>query len=387
MKNLKALIEKRNGLVASLRKITDAAAAETRALSEDEASEFDRVTEEVRALDETIDRLRALPDDVTPEPTPEPGADPGSEPETRDGMDMGEVRAFAAYIRSTVETRAATNLTMTDNGAIVPKTIAAQIVKQVRDRAPIYEAATKYNVRGNLSIPYYDEGTDHVTVAWATEFTDLESHSGKFTTVDLSGYLAGALTKVSRSLLNSQDFDLVSFVVSDMAQKIAEFIESEIISGTRVGGLSGVKQTVTAASATAVTTDELIDLQDSVKDVYQAGAMWVMSPKTRTAIRKLKDNEGRYLLQDDLNSPFGKVLLGKPVYVSDSMPDMAAGKNAIFYGDFSGLAVKMVEEPAIQILQEHYATQHAIGVVGWLEFDAKVQDAQKLAKLTMKAGA
>ena len=387
MKNLKALIEKRNGLVASLRKITDAAAAETRALSEDEATEFDRVTEEVRALDETIDRLRALPDDVTPEPTPEPGADPGSEPETRDGMDMGEVRAFAAYIRSTVETRAATNLTMTDNGAIVPKTIAAQIVKQVRDRAPIYEAATKYNVRGNLSIPYYDEGTDHVTVAWSTEFTDLESHSGKFTTVDLSGYLAGALTKVSRSLLSSQDFDLVSFVVGDMSEKIAEFIEAEIIAGSRVGGLSGVKQTVTAASATAVTTDELIDLQDSVKDVYQAGAMWVMSPKTRTAIRKLKDNEGRYLLQDDLNSPFGKVLLGKPVYVSDSMPDMAAGKNAIFYGDFSGLAVKMVEEPAIQILQEHYATQHAIGVVGWLEFDAKVQDAQKLAKLTMKAGA
>lgn len=387
MKNLKALIEKRNGLVASLRRITDAAAAETRALSEDEASEFDRVTEEVRALDETIDRLRALPDDVTPEPTPEPGADSGSEPETRDGMDMGEVRAFAAYIRSTVETRAATNLTMTDNGAIVPKTIAAQIVKQVRDRAPIYEAATKYNVRGNLSIPYYDEGTDHVTVAWSTEFTDLESHSGKFTTVDLSGYLAGALTKVSRSLLSSQDFDLVSFVVADMSEKIAEFIEAEIIAGSRVGGLSGVKQTVTAASATAVTTDELIDLQDSVKDVYQAGAMWVMSPKTRTAIRKLKDNEGRYLLQDDLNSPFGKVLLGKPVYVSDSMPDMAAGKNAIFYGDFSGLAVKMVEEPAIQILQEHYATQHAVGVVGWLEFDAKVQDAQKLAKLTMKAGA
>lgn len=386
MKNLKALIEKRNGLVASLRKITDLAATETRALTEDEAAEFDRLTGEVRSLDETIDRARALPDDVTPEPDPDPAP---AAAETRDGMDMAEVRAFASYIRSTYDQRAQTavNMTMTDNGAIVPKTIAAQIVKKVRDVAPIYEASTKYNVRGNLSIPYYDEGTNSVTVAWATEFTDLTSSSGKFTTVDLTGYLAGALTKVSRSLLNSQDFDLVSFVVDDMAQKIAEFIESEIISGTKVGGLSGVTQVVTAAAAAAVTSDELIDLQDSVKDVYQANAMWVMSPKTRTAIRKLKDNEGRYLLQDDINSPFGKVLLGKPVYVSDSVPDMAAGKDAIFYGDFSGLAVKMVEEPAIQILQEHFATQHAIGVVGWLEFDSKVQDAQKLAKLKMKAGA
>lgn len=384
---IKALIEKRNGLVAHLRKITDLAADETRSLTEDEAAEFDRVTGEVRALDETIDRLRALPDDMTPEPDDdhEPAEPPAGE--EQDGMDPSEVRAFAAYIRSSPETRAAdVNLTMADNGAIIPKTIAAQIIKQVRDISPIYERATRYNTNGTLSIPVYDEGTSSVTVAWHEEFNDLTSASGKFKTIDLTGYLAGALTKVSRTLLNSQDFDLVSFVVADMAEKIAEFIEAEIISGSKVGGLSGVTLGVTAAAAAAVSSDELIDLQDSIKDVFQKDAMWLMSPKTRTAIRKLKDNEGRYLLQNDLTSPFGASLLGKPVYVSDSMPDMAAGKVAIYYGDFSALAVKSVEEPAVQVLQEKYATQHAIGIVAWVEFDCKVQDTQKLAKLTMKAG-
>ena len=108
-----------------------------------------------------------------------------------------------------------------------------------------------------------------------------------------------------------------------------------------------------------------------------------MSPATRTAIRELKDNYGRYLLQDDISLPFGKSLLGKPIYVSDNMPDMEAGKVAIYYGDMRGLATKFSEDINIQVLREKYATQHAIGVVGWLEFDSKVEDVQKIAKVKM----
>lgn len=111
-----------------------------------------------------------------------------------------------------------------------------------------------------------------------------------------------------------------------------------------------------------------------------------MSSKTRTAIRKLKDGNGRYLLQDDINAAFGRTLLGKDVYVSDNMPDMAAGSRAIYYGDMSGLAVKITENFEIQVMREIYATQHAVGVVGWTEIDAKVEDEQKISVLTMASG-
>jgi len=108
-----------------------------------------------------------------------------------------------------------------------------------------------------------------------------------------------------------------------------------------------------------------------------------MSPATRTALRLLKATTGYYLLNDDVSSPFGTTLLGKPVYVSDNMPNMAAGKNAIFYGDFRGLATKFNEELSIEVLREKYADEHAVGVIGWFEFDSKVEDAQKIAKLVM----
>ena len=67
------------------------------------------------------------------------------------------------------------------------------------------------------------------------------------------------------------------------------------------------------------------------------------------------------------------------------MPAQAAGSKSVLYGDYSGLSVNFRENISIQVLREKYATQHAIGVVSWFEFDSRVTDHQKLAVLTMKA--
>ena len=146
-----------------------------------------------------------------------------------------------------------------------------------------------------------------------------------------------------------------------------------------------MSNSLTAASATVITADEVIRLRDQIKDEYQSNAMWIMSPATRTALRLLKDSVGRYLLQDDITAPFGSTLLGKPVYVSDNMPNMEAGKSVIFYGDMTGLATKFSEDINIEVLRERFSTEHAIGVIGWFEFDGKVENAQKIARLVMAA--
>lgn len=224
-------------------------------------------------------------------------------------------------------------------------------------------------------------------MAYATEFTDLASTSGKFLSIELKGYLAGALSKVSRSLINNSQFDIVSYVINEVSIAAAKWIENQLINGTasKIDGLAaGVTQVVTTASATAITADELIDLQETIPDVYQDNACWIMNKATRTAIRKLKDNEGRYILNPDATAKWGYTLFGKPVYTTDSVSAIASEKTAIYYGDMSGLAVKTSEDVSIQILNEKYATQHAVGVIAWVEIDAKVENAQKIAALKMK---
>lgn len=377
--NIKALIEKRAALLEEAQGMINACEAEARALNEDESVKYVEIFEEVRKLNETIEANNKLQAETDIEVR---------KVEAPESEEVMEYRAFEEYLRS--EARA-NNLTPATNpasgGALIPKTIANKIIAKVYDICPILEQSTKYNVKGTLSIPYYDEGTTAITVAYQTEFSPLASNVGAFTTIDLTGYLAGALALVSRSLINNVQFDIVAHVVNFMAYSIKRFIEQELLKGTnnKVAGLSGVTTGITTASASAITADEVIKLHDKVKDDFQDGAMWIMSPATRTALRLLQDTTHRYLLQDDISAPFGATLLGKPVYVSDSMEDIAAGKVVIYYGNPAGLATKFNEEINIEVLRERYADQHAVGVIAWFEFDGKVENQQCWAKMTMKS--
>lgn len=380
--DLKSLTEQRADLVQQMKDLTSTAETEKRAFSPEEDKKFDDLDKQIKALDSTIEKLERARDlklNVT-----------STKKHEELKQDDLEERAFAAYIRGEVlQERADVNLTVGDNGAVIPTSIAQKIIKKVVDICPIYQLATRYNVGGTLSIPYYDEDTQTIEMAYATEFQDLESTSGKFGSIELKGFLAGALSKVSKSLVNNSQFDIVSFVVTAMAEAISKWIEKELLHGTadKVAGLSTVKLTVTATASAAITTDDLIDVQEAIPDAYQAGAIWIMNKATRTAIRKMKDNDGNYILNKDATARWGYTLFGKDVYTSANMPAMEAGKTAIYYGDMSGLAVKLSEDVSIEVLREKFATQHAIGVVGWIEIDSKVENAQKIAKLVMKASA
>ena len=383
----KELNERKNDLITRAEETLNKAKEEKRELTEAEAEELAEIRDNVRRIMKTLE-LKGEFDKMEGKALEKEGL-PKDEAKTeieieKEERALNEEKAFADYIRGVVTNERATNMTLTDNGAVIPTTIANRIIRKVYDISPILQRSTKYNVKGTLELPYYDESTQAITVAFATEFQELESNIGKLDSITLTGYLAGALSLVSRSLINNSQFDIVAFVVDVMAYDISRFIEDTLLNGKgSVTVLSNLTNVKTTASATAITADELILAQGQVKDVYQNNAIWIMSPATRDAIRSLKDGMGRYLLQDDISLPFGKSLLGKPIYVSDNMPEMTAGKNAIYYGDMSGLATKFAEELSIQVLREKYATMHAVGVVGWIEFDSKVENAQKIVAVKM----
>lgn len=387
--DLKSLTEQRADLVQQMKDLTSTAETEKRAFSEEEDQQFDDLDKRVKALDSTIEKLERARDlklNTT-----------NTERHEELKQEELEERAFANYIRrecgaTDLEVRAGEqNITMGNNGAVIPTTIANRIITAVKDICPIYSRATIYNVKGTLKVPVWGKAntTHDIAVGYQEEFTDITADSGKFTSIDLSGYLAGALTLIGKSVANNAQVDVVSFIITEMSKAIAEFLEKELLIGTsgKAQGALSTSNTVMAASATAITADELIGTQAAIKQAYQADACWIMHPDTFTAFRKLKDANNRYLLQDDFTSEFPYRMLGKPVFVSDNMPKMAAGNKAVLYGDMTGLSVNMRENVEIQVLMEKYATQHAVGIVSWFEFDSKVTDNQKLVTVSMKAAA
>lgn len=385
----KALTERKNDLITRAENLVNTAESEKRELTDAEAAELAEIRDDVKKIKDALDITDTIDEARDGEPVAgnvSDGADRACGDEEERAIEKRDYDAFDNYIRGHVIHERTGELKPANNGAIVPTTIARKIIELVYDMCPILERSDKYTVKGKFSVPYYPaDAATQIAVDYQTEFNALSSSTGNFTTIDLTGFLAGALTKVSKSLVNNVDFDLVGFVVKRMAYDISRWIEKELINGTsqKIEGLSGATNTLTAAASSAVTADELIQLQGKVKDVFQDNSIWIMNPATRDALRTLKDDVGRYMLIDDLQSPFGKTLLGKPVYVSDNCPTLGSGKRAIFYGDMSGLSVKFSEELNVEVLRERYADEHAIGVIGWVELDGKVSNQQKISVLVM----
>lgn len=372
--NLKELTEKRTDYKNKMTELLDKAKVEERAMSDDEVKSFDDYEKEIAKLDKTIERMEKIEkmeekkvktDEMT--------------------VEERESKEFVDYIRATLENRA-TNMTTGDNGAIIPQTIAQKIISKAYDMSTILAKATKYNTKGKLSIPVYEEDGNSITMAYSDEFTELTSNIGKMKSIDLNGYLAGALALVSKSLIANTDIDLETVVVNLMAQAIARFQEKECLQGTegKVRGLKDVKLAVTAKSNSAITADELIQLKNKVKKGFRADAVWIMSNETLTALELLKDNDGKFIFHEDMTGEHNGYILGYPVEVSDNMEEIGSDKTVIYFGDFSGLALKQRDDAVeLNVLREKYATQHAVGFNAWVEFDAKVENAQKIAKLVM----
>ncbi len=388
---IKSLTEKRAGLVADMQTILDTSKAEIRAFTEEEDTKFQDIEQQIKDIDSTLAAEKRAISILAVQENSNTVAGAAETDKSK-----AEVRAFMDYVNSqcggkvSPEYRSGEqNVTMSSNGAVIPTTIAQMIISTVKEMCPIFAKATMFAVKGTLKIPVWgNANTSHnIAVGYQAEFTDITADAGKFTSVDLTGYLAGALTLIGKSVINNSEIDVLGFIVAEMSKQIVLFLEKELIVGTstKATGALSTTTTVTLTSATNITADDLITLQSKVVTPYQANACWTMSPATFTAIRKLKDSTGQYLLQTAPNiaGGFPFMLLGKPVYISDNMPDVAASAKPILYGDYSGLAVNMRQQIEMQVLNEKYATQHAVGLVAWFEFDSKVINHQKLATITM----
>lgn len=248
---------------------------------------------------------------------------------------------------------------------------------------PFLTLGDVYNTNGKLSVPVYSEdATNYINADYVDEGTSLVDNIGEFTSVDLTGFVIGALALVSNKLIANTEINITDFVVRKVAEAIAEKLEKEFVVGTasKITGIASSTVRVTAAATTAVTYDELVSLKHSVKKRFRKNGKWIMNDKTYEAICKLKDGNLQPYFKDDEYK-----ILGCEVIISDSMPNMAASAKAIFFGDLSGYSIKMTKKVEVKILRERFAERNMVGVIGYGEYDGKITDGKKLALLQMAA--
>jgi HK97 family phage major capsid protein len=200
------------------------------------------------------------------------------------------------------------------------------------------------------------------------------------------------VVRIPWELLQDSAFDMEALLTDLFGERMGRTANSVLTTGTGSSQPNGIVTASaagkTAASATALTADELIDLFHSVDPAYRMSpkCRWMFNDSSLATIRKLKDGQGNYLWQmGDVRSGEPDTFLGKPYSVNQAMASIAASAKPVIFGDFSRYVVRKVRGFQTMTLRERYAENFQVGMIGFKRFDGELLNSAAVKHLVMAA--
>lgn len=369
-------------------------------LSAEDDATYTKMEQEITDLGKEIarqERQEALEAELSkPTTTPLTGKPLGGSVDERTGRASDEYRSnFWNAMRSKTPMPQVVDALRigadTEGGYLVPDEYERTLVEALQEEnifrslAHIIRTAS-----GERKIPVV---SSKGTASWIEEGGAFPESDDTFGQVTIGAYKLGTTIKVSEELLNDSVFDLENYIAREFARRIGTKEEEAFFTGDGSGKPLGVLADkggaeigVTAASASAITSDELLDLYYSLFSPYRKKAVWVVNDSTVKAIRKLKDNNGQYLWQPGLIANAPDTILGRPVKTSAFMPSIAAGAKSIIFGDFNYYWIADRQGRTFKRLNELYATTGQVGFLASQRVDGKLILPEALKVLKQKAG-
>lgn len=276
---------------------------------------------------------------------------------------------------------------LADGGYLVPEEFERQIVAGLDEANVVRSLAKVITTSAERKIPV---AATHSTARWTAENGAYTESNPTFDQKTIDAFKLTDLVKVSIELLQDSMFDLESYIAGEFARAFGIAEEEAFCVGSGTNQPTGIFTAnggtvgVTAASATAITADELINLIYSLKSPYRRNAKFLMNDSTVAMIRKLKDKNDAYLWQPSLQAGEPDKLLGYDLYTSPYVPTAAAGSLAVAFGDFKNYWIADRSGRTVQRLNELYSTNGQVGFVATERVDGKVILPEGIQLLQMK---
>jgi HK97 family phage major capsid protein len=259
------------------------------------------------------------------------------------------------------ETRALNEGTADKGGYLVPTTFAETIITKLGEKSPMRALGTVSISTSTENIPV--EGDDGAN-GWIDEAGVYPESDPTIGQVIMKAYKTGRIIKVTEELLQDSFSSIEAYIAMKFTKSTTKAEELAFVIGDGVGKPTGFLVDAqigkTAASTTAFTADEIIDLWGSLDEDYAADATWKMNRNTLVKLMKLKDSNGDYLVTKGLNGA-PTTLLGRPIVLNKNMPDIAAGATPISFGDMSYYFIKDRKAMSMKRMDELYATTGHVG--------------------------
>jgi HK97 family phage major capsid protein len=395
--NSKQLREQRAALIEQMDAIVASAQAEGRTLNSEESVSFDKIDAEAIELRNNIERIEKV--EAAKKEIAAKQEERAAAPQKVEGR-----AAFAKYLRSglgalnaeernALETRGTnTQIVGTDSlgGYLVPEDFSNILDVASKFTGIVEQVAQVINTNSGALLPYPTVDDTSVSGAILSEATAPAVSDMTFAAVNLNAYnYSSGIVKVSRQLLQDGAFNLDAFLVDALGGRIARGTNADFTTGDGSskpkGVVAGSAAGKTAASATAVTAAEILDLMYSVDPSYRnaANAGFMMKDSTLAAVRKLGLGSANDfpIFVPAMNPGEKDMLYGKPIHINNDMDAIATGKKTILFGDFSKFVVRVAGGLQFLRLDERFADALVVGYIAYKRVDSNILQANAIKHL------
>jgi HK97 family phage major capsid protein len=301
-----------------------------------------------------------------------------------------------------IEAKALSAGTPADGGYLVPVETETAVNRSLRDLSPLRSIADVRQVSGSSYQKPYALG--EMTTGWVAE-TDVrtQTNASSLSSLSFPTMELYAMPAATQSLLDDAAVDIdawiaeevrtafalqegQAFVTGDGINKPKGFLSYPTVAeGSWAWGSVGVVGTgVNGAFPASNPTDKLIDLTFSLKAAYRNNARFVMNRATLSAIRKFKDSAGQYIWAPAPRAGEPSTLLGYSVVECEDMPGIAAGANAIAFGDFRR-GYLVVDRIGLRVLRDPYSAKPYVLFYTTKRVGGGIQDFDAIKLLTFAA--
>ena len=399
MNQILELRQKRATAWDAAKKFLDSKRGNDGMMSAEDSAIYDRMEADVVNLGKEIERLerQAVIDNELNQPTAKPltSKPEGPAAKSKTGIATDEYRdAFWNNIRSKSISHEVFNAlqvgTDSEGGYLAPDEYQRTLIEALQEQNIFRQLAHVISTSsGERKIPVV---ASKGTASWIDEEGAYPESDDSFGMVSIGAYKLATMIKVSEELLNDSVFNVPAYIAKEFARRIGAAEEEAFFTGNGTGkplgilaSTGGAELGVTAASSTAFTMDEVMDLFYSLRAPYRRNAVFMMNDSSVKALRKLKTQGGDYLWQPSVQVGEPDKLLGRPIHTSSFMPGLEASAKSILFGDMSYYWVADRQGRSFKRLNELYAPTGQVGFLSSERVDGKLILPEAVKVLQMKA--
>lgn len=297
-----------------------------RAETEEEVSTVEKSLEEIQKeleekqaekakLEEEIEELQKQVDEQNRK------APTFKDKEQRGGKKLEQRDAIAKFIR-TGQTRDIVGLKTTDSGsaALIPTEVLEPHFLE-KTRNPLLDLVKRVQVNSGSGKYPVIKKTDGKMASTDELKANPELGKPSISEIDYSIKTYRGYIPVSQEMIDDADYDIMSIVEDEV------FNQGE---NTELSLITAVLKTATTADAAGF--DGIKDIYNKkLKSIYKASI--VVTQSMFAALDKVKDKNGKYMLQPDVTSPTGYSFGGKTIYPVDDTLFGNEGDMKFFIGD------------------------------------------------------